>query len=112
MDPWLRGATIRGNEEIAQLRDGTEVSVARMVRGERHITRAGRSYFRYNQSSWVLVVPAWANVLADDGRTVLRSFRHNRDGSLVAVQFPDTFTTYDEDGGEAIRSTVQRRRVY
>ena len=58
LDPWLRGVTIRGNKEIAQLRDGTEFSVARLVRGERHITRAGQSYFRYNQSSWVLAVAA------------------------------------------------------
>ncbi len=112
LDPWLRGVTVRGNKEFARLRDGTEVSVAQMVRGERRITNAGRSYFRYNKSSWVLVVPAWANVLAEDGRTVLRSFRRNRDGSLVTVQIPDDFTTYDEDGEEAIRSTVQRRRVY
>ena len=70
LDPWRQGVQIKGNREVAVLKTGREVTLARTVRGTREVTRMGRSYFRNRRVQWMVNVPASKAVLedVDEGR--------------------------------------------
>ena len=63
LDPWRQGVEIRGNREVATLRTGEQVTLARTVRGVRKITRRGQSYFKNRRVQWMINVPATKVVL-------------------------------------------------
>ena len=68
IDPWRQGVEIKGNKEIATLKNGNQVTVARMVRGNREITQKGKSYFKNRRTQWMVNVPASKTVRGERGK--------------------------------------------